>query len=255
MKRILSVILIAALLAALCVGLGGCSKTPAGPQSPGKPSGNGDPAPVYVADQTVDSETSDEPADGLNVYGLPDLSGYSAEEIWDMYVHPENWDRAVLDQCDSDLFPADDQVRVEEEIPDYVFDLGDWEDYDPGDWEPGPDEKMDYGDAIEGPEGSEDGEDGESGLLTSIPAEYAFLLPEGLRTGDVAAENEGSLMLSLPNRTGEDFAAIVERVKNAGYTKDAQEMNMMGIQMYEARNGSKSVSVMFQNGTVIVSIE
>jgi hypothetical protein len=255
MKRILSVILTAALLAALCVGLGGCSKTPAGPQSPGKPSGNGDPEPVYVDDQTVDSETSDEPADGLNVYGLPDLSGYSAEEIWDMYVHPENWDRAVLDLCDGDLFPADDQVRVEEEIPDYVFDLGDWEDYDPGDWEPGPDEKMDYGDAIEGPEGSEGGEDGESGLLTSIPAEYAFLLPEGLRTGDVAAENEGSLMLSLPNRTGEDFAAIVERVKNAGYTKDAQEMNMMGIQMYEARNGSKSVSVMLQNGTVIVSIE
>jgi|GEM_PF-4875160 len=111
------------------------------------------------------------------------------------------------------------------------------------------------GDAIEGPEGSEGGEDGESGLLTSIPAEYAFLLPEGLRPGDVAAENEGSLMLSLPNRTGEDFTAIVERVKNAGYTKDAQEMNMMGIQMYEARNGSKSVTVMFQNGTVIVSIE
>ncbi len=258
MKRILSVFLTAALLAALCAGLGGCTSKPAGPQSPTKPSGNGDPAPVYVEDQTVDSETSDERADGLNVYGLPDLSGYSAEEIWDMYVNPENWDREVLDLCDDDLFPADDQIRVEEELPEYVFDLGEWEDYDPGDWEPGPDEKADYGDAVEGSEGTEGsggGEEGGSGLLSSLPAEYAFLLPDGLRSGDVAAEDEGSLMLSLPGRTAEDFAAIVERVKNAGYTQDAQEMNMMGIRMYEANSSGNSVTVMLQNGVVIVSIE
>ena len=109
MKRILSLVLTVALLVALCVGLSGCSTKPSGQQTSGQPSGNGGATPVYVEDQTVDSETSDETADGLNIYGLPDLSGYSAEEIWDMYVHPENWDRAVLDLCDDDLFPAEEE--------------------------------------------------------------------------------------------------------------------------------------------------
>jgi hypothetical protein len=133
-----------------------------------------------------------------------------------------------------------------------VFDLGEWHDYDPGSWTPGPEVFYDYGD--EEPQDS-GGEDGGAQLHSEMPEEYAFLLPEGLREGDLAMEEDGTFVLNLKGRSSDDFKAMVKRAKDAGYTKDATEMDMMGISMYEAGNGSETLTLMLQSGALLVSIE
>ena len=268
MKKLFAFLLTAALLLALCAC--GSSPAPAATEPPDTPQNTAAPsgAAAQPAQTAAPAETQpaeapeaggETPAegedvsddDGLNEYGLPDLSAYTAEEIWDMYLHPENWDESVLTMADSNFEFGEEEAWVDPEVdPDYSFDLGDWHDYDPGGWTPGPDEVMEYdtsglagGDTPALPNGA------------GLPEEYAFLLPEGLRDDDMAMEDEGVFALSLPGRSAEDFEAMTERAKDAGYTRNVQELNMMGILMYEADNGSDHLTVMLQNGTLMATFE
>jgi|GEM_PF-4755209 len=247
MKKLLSVLMALVLAAALCA----CAKAPAAPhaeETAPQPAVS-EPAP---APDAVDAEESVD-ADELNEFGLPDLSGFTAEEIWDMYVHPENWDRETLELCDSDFYEPEEEPYADSEIdPDYVFDLGEWHDYDPGDWEPRPDEILDPGSG-ETPNaaGAETG----APAAGELPEQYAFLLPEGLKSGDTAMEQDGVFLVNLPGRDDADFDDVVRRLKEAGYTKNAQSMDMMGMKLFEASNGSGNVTVMLQNGTLMISFE
>ncbi len=248
MKRLLTVLLAAVLLTALC----GCGQNDAGPAS--KPSQQSASQPQ--ASDIVKTGEEAENWDGLNEFGLPDLSGYTTEELWDMYEHPENWDSDTLDQCDSDIGPDEEEPYSDSETDaDYVFDLGEWHDYDPGDWAPGPEQFFDYDDADQAPADDYDSEDTDASLYSEIPEKYAFLLPDGMRNGDTAMEEDGTFVLSLQDRGSDDFKAMVKRLKDAGYTKDANEMDIMGISMYEAGNGSETVTIMLQNGAILASFE
>ncbi len=263
MKKLFGLLLTAALLLTLCAC--GSSPAPAQTQTPAPTAAAAQPGtetqpPSAGAPEAGDALITGEEAqnaDGLNEFGLPDLSMYTAEEIWDMYLHPENWDESVLTMTDGDFEFGEPEPYSDPEVdPDYVFDLGEWHDYDPGDWTPGPDEAGEY--EIDWSELGETG--GESGELPSLPAselpaEYAFLLPEGLRDGDMAVEEDGMFMLSLPGRSVEEYEAVVQAAKDAGYVRDAQDVNATGMQMFTAGNGSETVTIMFQNGSVMVSFE
>jgi len=261
MKKMISILLAALMLTMLCgcgAKNGPSSQTAPGAAQPtqsgaeGTQSQDGQSAPQASDSGIVKTGEEAENWDGLDVFGLPDLSGFTTEELWDMYVHPENWDSETLQLCDSDLVYAEEEPYSDPEVEDYVFDLGEWHDYDPGSWTPGPEVFYDYGD--EEPQGS-GGEDGGAQLHSGLPDEYAFLLPEGLREGDLAMEEDGTFVLNLKGRSADDFKAMVKRAKDAGYTKDATEMDMMGISMYEAGNGSETLTLMLQSGALLVSIE
>lgn len=267
MKKLFGLLLTAALLLTLCA----CGSAPA-PAQTQPPAPAQTPAPAATAEQPAQTPAPAETqppetdggalitgeaaqnADGLNEFGLPDLSMYSAEEIWDMYLHPENWDEAVLTLTDGDFEFGDPAPYSDPEVDaDYVFDLGEWHDYDPGDWTPGPDEAGAF-------DWSEfDAPDGEIGELPGLPSgaalpeKYAFLLPDGLRDGDMAMEEDGMFMLNLPDRSSEAYAAIVQAARDAGYARDAQETNVMGMQMFTAGNGSETITIIFRDGAVMVS--
>lgn len=260
MKKPFAFLLTAALLLALCAC--GSPNTPAETVAP--PSGETQtPAPSQPAETPEDGAdvliTGEEAqyADGLNDFGLPDLSAFTAEEIWDMYIHPENWDEAVLTMTDGTFDFDDSEPYVDPDIgADYVFDLGEWHDYDPGDWTPGPDEVGEI--EIDWPEPA--GTGGGSGAVPGMPGgelpeAYAFLLPDGLRDGDMAMEEDGVFMLNLQGRDADDYETIVQAAADAGYTGDAQDVNVAGMRMYTAGNGSETITVLLQNGAVMVTFE
>ena len=123
MKKLLSILLIVALV----LILGACNSSPENnnpsPETPIVKPGVLDPNDPYYAD-------------GLNDYGLPDLSIYTLEQLVDMYVHPDNWSASVLYMTDSS-FSFDDEVYSEPEIDEeyhsenyeYSSDLQDLEKY------------------------------------------------------------------------------------------------------------------------------
>lgn len=267
MKRILSLLAILAMTAALCAC--GGSAEPSGAPQPGSSDAAG------IAGSTAEAAgilTGDEAeaADGLDDFGLPDVSSFTVEEIWDMYEHPENWDPAILAMFDDGFSVSYEdagleapQVSVDPELgTEYRPGSGEWHDYDPGDWEPGPDETA----AIEiDPSQMDDGHEewsGASGEYPSdelpanrIPEEYSFLLPEGLKDGDTALEADGSFMMNLPGRGSADFDAIVGRAQAAGYTQDAEKTDIMGIKVYSASDGSSQINVVLQGGSLMVTVE
>ena len=265
MKKLLSILLTVAVLFVLCA----CGSAPAPAQTAAPqptqvqpaatpaaqtPAPADAPAPAETPEADVTASEDDaDVGDGLNEYGLPDLSGFTAEEIWDMYQHPENWDASVLTMADSN-FDFDDAAPYadEENDPDYVFDLGEWHDYDPGDWTPGPDEITQIETDLSGPDG-----DDTPGIPSGsdLPEEYAFLLPEGLRDGDAAMRDGGAFAMNLPGRTQEEFEALKEAAKAAGYTAVLTDMSVSGMQVYEVSDGSKTISMIYRSGTVVVSVE
>jgi len=259
MKKPAGFLLTAALLLTLCAC--GASPAPSATQTPAptdaQPARTQPPAapeaqPTAAPGNAEAAPGADEGTadpDGLNEFGLPDLSGFTAGEIWDMYLNPDNWDEAVLTMADGSFDFDDAEPYADPEVdPDYSFDLGDWRDYDPGDWAPGPDEitQIDGGTP-----------DNTGGALpgSELPEEYAFLMPEGLRDGDLAVEEDGMFLLNLPDRGEADYAEMVQRAADAGYSQNVQNMDLMGMKMYEAGNGSRTITILLQSGTIMVSFE
>ncbi len=246
MKKLFALLLAAALLLTLCA----CGSSPAPAQTQ---------PPETDGGALITGEAAQD-ADGLNEYGLPDLSMYSAEEIWDMYLHPENWDASVLTLTDGDFAFGDPEPYSDPEVdPDYVFDLGDWHDYDPGDWTPGPDEAGAFDWSEFGETGGEGGETPVLPTGAELPEECAFLLPDGLRDGDFTLREGDALILNLLDRSAADFDAMVQRAKDAGYTIDPHEMDLYGSKVYSASliqgYTAKSVAIMLQSGAIMVTLQ
>jgi len=189
-------------------------------------------------------------ADGLNDYGLPDISCYSAEQIWDMYIHPENWSPEVLMMTDSSFEFEETEVYSDPEVDaDYVFDLGEWQDYDPGSWTPGPEEytEFDY-------DWSDLDNSGYTPPEEALPAEYAFLVPGGLRSGDIVINDEDGLNIALKNRTAEEYAEIVQAAKEAGYIKNPESSNLI-MPYYTAGNGKETITIVLYQGSVMITFD
>ncbi len=55
--------------------------------------------------------------------------------------------------------------------------------------------------------------------------------------------------------TPEQFAQYLNMVKAAGFTKNAEEMTMMGITSYEADNGSLTITIGNAMGFFTISVE
>ena len=251
MKRLLLMILLAAFaLSALCA----CGGQPAAPAD-GKPAEDQAPNPQENAaptevPQTTDGEIpelTDEEIEAWETGGtsVPDLGGLTEDEIVSMYLN-DTRDEGAFSAYEESLFSP--ELFSGEE--DYPREEGEWTDYDPGDWTPGEDIIAEFDIAWD----SETG--GETGTPNGgVPEEYAFLLPDGLRDGDIAMEENGEFILSLPNRTKDDYDGMLRLVKDAGYTQGASEIDTMGIVMYEASNGATSLTLMFQNGRILASFQ
>ncbi len=243
MKMLLTILIALCLLAALCACGGATADAPAENTSQTKES----PAPAAEPENTFDNDlemTAEELELAASGYtGVPDLSGLSSEEILRRYQ---------AGQGVGDEFTAYESAMFSPEIFDGVEDYpredGEWTDYDPGSWAPGEDIvaeiEIDWDAAYEG----------ESGLPASgLPEEYAFLLPDGLRGEDVAMEEDGEFILSLPNRTRDEYDDLLQRLKDAGYIRNASELDAMGVVMYEASDGVRNVTVMYQGNRIMVS--
>lgn len=248
MKKLVLILLIVALV----LVLGACNSSPDKKQ----PSGSEDKQSLIWHGGVLDA---DDPyyADGLNDFGLPDLSRYSIEQIWNMYEQPEKWDVSVLDMADTSFDFDESEPYSDPEYPDYVFDLGDWHDYDTGTWTPGPDWTAEF-DIDWSAFDEEMGEYDPSVLV--LPDEYAFLVPGGVRSGDMVINDEDGLQISLQNRTANEYADIVNAAKDHGYTIDAEthdeEVPMMGrMRSYSANNGTKEISIAYQNSSVTILLE
>lgn len=246
MKKLVLIFLIVALV----LVLGACNSSPDKKQ----PSGTDDKQSLIWHGGVLDA---DDPyyADGLNDFGLPDLSRYSIEQIWNMYEQPEKWDVSVLDMADTSFDFDESEPYSDPEYPDYVFDLGDWHDYDTGNWTPGPDWTAEF-DIDWSAFDEEMGEYDPSVLV--LPEAYAFLVPGGLRSGDMAINDEDGLNISLQNRTAEEYEEIVQAAQNRGYTINAQSQNlaiMGGLQTYSANNGTETINIIYQNNCVMISFE
>ncbi len=274
-KKITAVLMTALMLLALCACKSADKPDETLPEAPGSEAAQpadtvpAPPSPADAAPEPVQTPDAGEPADEaeeeypgeLNDYGLPDLSCYTAEEIWDMLQHPEDYDSAVLDQCDSGFeWDEDAPPHYDEEFSaDYVADLGQWQDYDPGDWVPGPDEKADV--EFDAGQFSGEGESADGGMpdTSDLPEELDFLLPDGLREGDFTIEENGTQILNLMDRTRDDYNDMVQRAKDAGFTIDPHELDLYGALMYGASQvrGStlRSVTIMYQDGAIMVTYE
>ena len=247
MKKLVLIFLIVALV----LVLGACNSSPDKKQ----PSGTDDKQSLIWHGGVLDA---DDPyyADGLNDFGLPDLSRYSIEQIWNMYEQPEKWDVSVLDMADTSFDFDESEPYSDPEYPDYVFDLGDWHDYDTGNWTPGPDWTAEF-------DIDWSAFDEEMGEYTppsnELPQQYAFLVPGGIRSGDMVMEDEeAGLSISLQNRTAEEYAAVVQAAQGGGYTINAQSQNlaiMGGLQTYSANNGTETINIIYQNNCVMISFD
>ncbi len=237
MKKLLSILLIVALV----LILGACNSSPENKPSSETPivmPGVLDPNDPYYAD-------------GLNDYGLPDLSTYNLEQLVDMYFHPENWSASVLYMTDSS-FSLDDEVYSEPEVDEeYVFNLGDWHDYDPGTWTPGPDEITEFD--VDWSDFEDPGE--YTPPSNELPAEYAFLVPGGIRTGDMVINDEDGLNISLSSRTTEEYNAIVQAAQSHGYTINAESSSFGTMQFFEGSNGTEKISIVYRNNSVLISFD
>ena len=241
MKKLFAILLIVALV----LVLGACNSSPSDPQ----PSGTD--TPVWHGG-VLDL---DDPyyADGLNDYGLPDLSMYTIEQICDMYFHPEKWNMSVLNVSDSSFdFDESESYSDPEIAPDYIFGFGEWLDYDPGNWTPGPDEisqfDIDWSEIDSG-----NGEYDPSILV--LPEKYAFLVPGGVRSGDMVVNDEDGLNISLSNRTNEEYEAIVQAAKDGGYTINPSTGAWGGMQYYTAENGTEDISIAYRNNSVTITVD
>lgn len=235
MKKLLSILLIVALV----LILGACNSSPENnnpsPETPIVKPGVLDPNDPYYAD-------------GLNDYGLPDLSTYTLEQLVDMYLHPENWSVSVLYLTDSS-FSLDEEVYSEPEVDEeYVFDLGEWHDYDPGTWTPGPDEITEFD--VDWSDFEDPGEYTPSS--NELPTEYAFLVPGGIRTGDMVINDEDGLSISLKSRTTEEYNAIVQAARSHGYAIDEDNGSWGDMLFFEASNGTEKISIAYQNSSVLI---
>lgn len=173
---------------------------------------------------------------------VPDLSGLTEEEILARYKAGSGGD-GTFSAYEAAMFSPE----LFEGAEDYPREDGEWTDYDPGDWAPGEDVVAEF-------DIDWDAEYGDSGRnAAGLPEEYAFLMPEGLRDGDLAMEEDGEFILRLAGRTKDDYSDKVRLAKDAGYTQGANEIDTMGIVMYEASNGQKGITLMFQNGTILAS--
>ena len=246
MKKLFLILLIVALV----LVLGACNSSP----DKNQPSGTEDKQSLIWHDGVLDG---DDPyyADGLNDFGLPDLSVYSIAQIIDMYEHPEKWDASVLNMADTSFDFDESEPYSDPEYPDYVFDIGDWHDYNTGNWTPGPDWTAEF-DIDWSAFDEEIGEYDPSILV--LPEEYAFLVPGGLRSGDMAINDEDGLNISLQNRNAEEYADVVQAAQNGGYSIDAQSQNlpmMGGLQSYSANNGIETINIVYQNNCVMISFD
>ena len=246
MKKLVLILLIVALV----LVLGACNSSPDKKQ----PSGSEDKQSLIWHGGVLDA---DDPyyADGLNDFGLPDLSRYSIEQIWNMYEEPEKWDVSILNMADTSFDFDESEPYSDPEYPDYVFDLGDWHDYDTGDWTPGPDWTAEF-DVDWSAFDEEMGEYDPSVLV--LPEEYAFLVPGGVRSGDMVINDEDGLNISLQNRTAEEYAAVVQAAQGGGYTINANSQNlpmMGGLQTYSANNGIETINIVYQNNCVMISFD
>lgn len=246
MKKLVLILLIVALV----LVLGACNSSPDKKQ----PSGSEDKQSLIWHGGVLDA---DDPyyADGLNDFGLPDLSRYSIEQIWNMYEQPEKWDVSVLDMADTSFDFDESEPYSDPEYPDYVFDLGDWHDYDTGTWTPGPDWTAEF-DIDWSAFDEEMGEYDPSVLV--LPDEYAFLVPGGVRSGDMVINDEDGLNISLQNRTAEEYTAVVQAAQNGGYNynQNSQNLPMMGgLQSYSANNGIETINIVYQNNCVMISFD
>lgn len=242
MKKLVLIFLIAALI----LVLGACNSSPDKKQ----PSGTDDKQSLIWHGGVLDA---DDPyyADGLNDFGLPDLSRYSIEQIWNMYEQPEKWDVSVLYMADTSFDFDESEPYSDPEYPDYVFDLGDWHDYDTGNWTPGPDWTAEFD--IDWSDFEDPGE--YTPPSNELPAEYAFLVPGGVRSGDMVINDEDGLNISLKSRTADEYNAIVQAAQSHGYTIDANSGSFGGMQYFEASNGTEEISIVFQNGSVMISFD
>ena len=176
---------------------------------------------------------------------------YSIEQICDMYYHPENWDVSVLNMADSSFDFDESALYSDPEIDStYVFDLGEWHDYDPGNWTPGPEEITQFD--IDESEYDDNG--GYDPSILILPQEYAFLVPGGLRSQDIVVNDEDGLNIALKNRTSEEFAEIVQAAKDHGYTKNA-ESNTLIMPYYKAGNGKEVIMIAYYQKSVMISFE
>ena len=237
MKKRFSILLIVALV----LILGACNSSPDNkqPSAPIVKPGVLDPNDPYYADD-------------LNDYGLPDLSFYTVEQIVDMYVNPDNWSASVLYATDGYFSYDEDEVYSDSDIDeDYVFAFGEWVDYDPGTWTPGPDEITQFD--IDWSDFEDPGE--YTPPSNELPAEYSFLVPGGVRSGDMVINDEDGLNISLKSRTADEYNAIVQAAQSHGYTIDANSGSFGGMQYFEASNGTEEISIVFQNGSVMISFD
>ena len=254
MKKLLTILLGLCLLAALCAcgsqpqsgqdapgaQTPGNTDTPAAENMDGSETGGGDAFDDGVEMTAEEIETLE-----TGYTGAPDLSGLTEEEILARYKAGTP-DEGAFSTYEAAMFST--ELFAGEEA--YPREEGEWTDYDPGDWAPGEDivAEIDVDwDAAYGEEGGQ--------LSSGLPEQYAFLLPDGLRSGDVAMEEDGEFILSLRNRTKDEYEELVQRVKDAGYTQGASELDAMGIVMYEASDGRTGVTLMYQNGTVMASFQ
>ena len=76
----------------------------------------------------------------------------------------------------------------------------------------------------------------EAMMSNDIPAEYSWILPEGKKTCDVVAIENGEVSIALRDRTEADYKKAVDRVKAHGYTLDANTTTFGGMVFYEARS-------------------
>lgn len=247
MKRFLTILIALCLLAALCA----CGGDKPAPQGDGQSAANEadqqpqQDAPAAESESGESYEMSEAEIASLDGYanGVPDLSGLTEEEIVARYA-ADMREEGAFNAYEAALFSPELFYGAEAD----PNEDGEWTAYDPGDWEPGEDIVAQFDIDWDAEYG------GESALPSSdLPEEYAWLLPEGMRSGDLAMEEDGEFILSLSGRSKDDYAAIVQRAKEAGYTQNASEIDTMGIVMYEASDGSRSVTIMFQNGKVMVS--
>ncbi|MBR6084987.1 MAG: hypothetical protein IKP61_05175 [Spirochaetales bacterium] len=242
MKKRFIVLYIIVLILMICA----CNSSPESSQTPST-----EPAPWHGGALDLNDPYY---ADGLNDYGLPDLSRYSADQIWDMFTHPENWTASVLNMADTTFDFAEEEEYSDPEIDEeYVFDLGEWHDYPSGSWTSGDEEYTEFD--VDWSELDNSGEYDPSVLV--LPEEYAFLVPGGIRSGDFVINDEDGLNISLNNRTSEEYAAVVQAAQSHGYTIDPETINMpmIGLQSFSAGNGTEIISIVYQNGNVMITFE
>lgn len=86
---------------------------------------------------------------------------------------------------------------------------------------------------------------------------FNWIIPEGLRTGDIFTDEDGIWSYILAKGTLEGFREKVNLVKAHGFTIDANENEVLGqMNIYQAENGNGyEVSVMLQQKQLAILFE